>query len=92
MTKLLDYHGNPIQLRRLYEDRGCQIYVDWCFVWNFSEEKGEISFAYYDGRIKTFPLAEASQFARGLRILVEENQRNFESIRLRVKGLAKIVN
>ena len=91
MIKLLDYQGNPIQLRRLYEDRRCQIYSDWCFVLDFSERSGTVSFAYDDGRIKTFSLAEASQFTRGLRVLGEENQRNFDTIRLRVEGLVKAV-
>jgi hypothetical protein len=91
MIGLLDCQGNPVQLRRLYEDRKCLIYSDWCFVWDCSEPNGTISFAYDNGRIKTFSLVDASQFTRGLRMLGEEAQGNFDSIRSRVEGLVKMV-
>lgn len=92
MIDLLDRDGNPIQLRKLYEDRACLIASDWCYVRSFSEQDGTITFAYQDGRIKTFPFAQAPQFTKHLQFLNDDlSQRNFDSIRLRVEGLARAV-
>jgi len=92
MIDLLDRDGNPIQLRKLYEDRACPIASDWCYVHSFSEPDETITFAYQDGRIKTFPFARAPEFTKHLQFLNDDlSQRNFDAIRSTVEGLLKMV-
>ncbi len=91
MADLLDRQGKPIQLRKLYEDKACQVYDDWCFVSNLSESEETITFTYSGGNTRTLPLSEAPRFTRNLSLLDEQCQENFGSIRLRTTGLVEKV-
>ena len=80
MPDLLDYDRNPIQIGKLYEDKICPVFNDWCFVSHLSTAKGTITFTYDGGYQKQFLLSNAPEFTKHLRLLDDLAQTNFESI------------
>ena len=80
MIKLTDRLGTPISFGILYEDRGCEIGTDTC--WIESYEKGAITFMYEDGRTKEFKLDKIGQeFAKKLQPFQDSAQESYSSTR-----------